>query len=127
MSFFSAIGSLFSGGTVKSIENIASEWIETDLEKAEAKTLMLKTLDPNGLMRRNQSDRILTLYTVYIVVTMLLLIAESFGLGPMNGEVLAVSLATEKVVELFLPITGMVGVIISASFGVNYQNSKNGV
>ena len=126
MSIFSALGSLFSGGAIKSIENIASEWIETDLEKAEAKTLMLKTLDPNGLMRRNQSDRMLTLYTIYVVVTMLLLIAESFGLGPINGEVLAVSLATEKIASLFLPITGMVGVIISASFGVNYQNSKQG-
>lgn len=123
---FKQILSLFSGGAVKSIENIASEWIETDLEKAEAKTLMLKTLDPNGLMRRNQSDRILTLYTIYVVTMLVLLIAESFGLGPMNGEQLAVSLATEKIVQLFLPITGMVTMIISASFGVNYQNSKQG-
>lgn len=118
---------LFGGGTVKSIENIASEWIETDLEKAEAKTLMLKTLDPNGLMRRNLSDRIITLYTIYIVTMLVLLIAESFGLGPMNGDKLAVSLATEKIVDLFLPITSMVGVIVSASFGVNYQNSKQGI
>ena len=122
-----AIASLFGGGTVKAIENIASEWIETDLEKAEAKTLMLKTLDPNGLMRRNQSDRILTLYTIYILSMLVMLIAEAFGLGPTNGEQLAVSIATEKVVELFLPITSMVGVIISASFGVNYQNSKRGI
>ena len=118
---------LFGGGTIKSIENIASEWIETDLEKAEAKTLMLKTLDPNGLMRRNLSDRIITLYTIYIVTMLVLLIAESFGLGPMNGDKLAVSLATEKIVDLFLPITSMVGVIVSASFGVNYQNSKQGI
>lgn len=126
MSFLSAIGSIFSGGAVKSIENIASEWIETDLEKAEAKTLMLKTLDPNGLMRRNQSDRVLTLYTVYMLTMVVLLIGESFGLGPMNGEVLAVSLATTKLTALFVPITGMVTMIISASFGVNYQNSKQG-
>ena len=127
MSFWAKIGSLFTGGAVKSIENIASEWIETDLEKAEAKTLMLKTLDPNGLMRRNLSDRIITLYTIYILTMLVMLIAESFGLGPMNGDQLAVSLATEKIVELFLPITGMVSVIVSASFGVNYQNSKQGV
>ena len=42
------VKTLFSGGAVKSIENIASEWIETDLESAEAKVLMVKTLDPNG-------------------------------------------------------------------------------
>ena len=45
------IKGVFSGGGLKSIENIASEWIQTDMEKAEAKTLMLKTLDPNGMMR----------------------------------------------------------------------------
>ena len=122
-----SVVNLFSGGAVKSIENIASEWIETDLEKAEAKTLMLKTLDPNGRMRRNQSDRVLALYTVYMLLMMLLLVGESFNVGPMNGEVLAVSLATTKLTALFVPITGMVTMIISASFGVNYQNSKNGV
>jgi hypothetical protein len=47
--------SLFSGGLVKSVENIASEWIETDMETAEAKSLMIKTLDPNGKMRRDLS------------------------------------------------------------------------
>lgn len=124
---FKAIMGLFgSSGAVKSIENIASEWIETDMEKAEAKTLMLKTLDPNGLMRRNQSDRILTLYTIYVITMLILLIAESFGMGPMNGDQLAVSVATTKITALFLPITSMVGVIIGASFGVNYQNSKQG-
>lgn len=117
---------IFSGSSFKSIENIASEWIQTDMEKAEAKTLMIKTLDPNGLMRRNLSDRVTALYTLYIVVTMALLILESFGLSPMNGEVLAVSVATEKVTELFTPITTLFGVIVSASFGVNYANSKAG-
>ena len=39
------IKSIFSGsGAVKSIENIASEWIETDIESAEAQALMVKTL-----------------------------------------------------------------------------------
>jgi hypothetical protein len=117
---------IFGGGGFKTIENIATEWIETDIEKAEAKTLMLKTLDPNGLMRRNLSDRVAALYTLYICVTLLLLIAESFGLGPMNGEVLAVSIATEKVTELFTPITTLFGVIVSASFGVNYANTRAG-
>ena len=120
------IKSLFSGGVVKSIENIASEWIETDLERAEAKTLMIKTLDPNGLMRRNLSNRVSGLYTLYLVTTLILLIAESFGLGPVNGDRLAVSVATEKVTELFTPITTLFGVIVSASFGVNYANTKKG-
>ena len=41
---------IFTGGIVKSVENLASEWIETDMETAEAKALMVKTLDPNGKM-----------------------------------------------------------------------------
>lgn len=126
------IKGIFSSGNA--IEKIASEWIETGMEKAEAKTLMIKTLDPNGLMRRNLSDRVAALYTLYIVVALVLLICESFGLGPIiggelvNGEViggkLSVSIATEKVTELFTPITTLFGVIVSASFGVNYANTK---
>ena len=120
------IQGIFGGSTFKSVENIAKEWIETDLEQAEAKSLMIKTLDPNGLMRRNLSDRVAALYTLYIVTTLLLLIAESFGLGPMNGKELAVSVATEKVTELFIPITSLFGVIVTASFGVNASNVLKG-
>ena len=123
------LAKFFTGGGMNAIENIASEWIETDKEKAEAQTLMIKTLDPNGLMRRQLSQRVANLYTLYIVVALGLLIAESFGLGPMveiaeGSKQLAVSVATEKVTELFMPITGLFGVIVSASFGVNYANVK---
>ena len=114
--------SLFSGGLVKSIENIASEWIETDQESAEAKVLMIKTLDPNGLMRRDLSSRVTNLYTLYLVTALILLICESFGLG----DATAIATATTKVTELFLPITTLFGVIVSASFGVNYANTKKG-
>lgn len=117
---------VFGGSTFKSVENIASEWIETGMEKAEAQTLMIKTLDPNGLMRRNLADRVAALYTLYILTMLLLLIAESFGLGPMNGEELAVSVATQKITEVFTPITTLFGVIVSASFGVNAANVVKG-
>ena len=121
----SKILGLFTGGAIKSIENIASEWIETDIESAEAKVLMVKTLDPNGMMRRELSRRVTGLYTLYIVVTLLLLIAESFGIGPIIDGALAVSTATTKVAELFVPITTLFGVIVSASFGVQYSNVIN--
>jgi len=130
------IKSFISGGAVKSIENIASEWIETDKESAEAKVLMVKTLDPNGLMRRELSRRVTGLYTLYIVVTLVLLILESFGIGKtVGGELvngvlvggqLSVSVATDKVATLFVPITTLFGIIVSASFGVNYANAKAG-
>ena len=123
MSIVAGLKMIFGGsGAVKSIENIASEWIETDLESAEAKVLMVKTLDPNGLMRRDLSNRVTSLYTLYIVVTLTLLICESFGYGDTESIVMA----TSKVTELFFPITTLFGVIVSASFGVNYANTKNG-
>jgi len=121
-----AIKGIFGGGAFKAVENIATEWMETNMEQAEAKALMVKTLDPNGLMRRNLSDRVAALYTLYLIVTLLLLIMESFSVGPMNGEQLAVSVATDKITGLFGPITALFGVIVSASFGVNYVNSSNG-
>ena len=124
------------GGAIGAIENIASEWITTDMEAAEAKAVMVKTLDPNGLMRRDLSNRVTFLYTIYVLVTLALLLAESFGLSPsvsvldssgvVVGETLAVSVATEKIAGLFMPITTLFGVIVSASFGVNYANTKAG-
>ena len=111
-----------SGGAMKSVENIASEWIQTDLESAEAKVLMVKTLDPNGLLRRRLSGRVTDLYTLYLVITLILLICESFGLGDLKQ----IAEATTKVTELFTPITTLFGVIVSASFGVNYANVKQG-
>jgi len=116
----SFLTNLFSGGIVKSIENIASKWIETDMESAEAKVLMIKTLDPNGLMRRDLSSRVTNLYTLYIVTALILLICESFGLGDLKQ----IAAATTKVTDLFVPITTLFGVIVSASFGVNYANTK---
>ena len=109
-----------TAGGFKSIENIASEWIETDLESAEAKVLMVKTLDPNGLMRRDLSKKVCQLYTLYIVTALGLLVCEAFGIGDLES----ISVATEKVTSLFTPITTLFGVIVSASFGVNYSNVK---
>jgi len=112
----------FTGGAIKSIENIATEWIDTEKESAEAKTLMIKALDPNGLMRRDLSRKVAQLYTIYIVVALVLLVCEFFGYG--NPDTVAV--ATSKVTELFTPITTLFTIIVSASFGVNYANTKQG-
>ena len=60
---------LFGGGVVDSVEKIATEWIETDKEKAEAgmidakaKSLFVKVLDPNGKMRKQISNDVFHLY-----------------------------------------------------------------
>jgi len=47
------LASIFTGGGISAIERIASEALETDMESAEAKSLFVKTLDPNGKMRRD--------------------------------------------------------------------------
>ena len=121
------IASFLSGGTLKSIENIASEWIETGTEEAEAKTIMIKALDPNGLMRRQLSKRVSMLYTVYIFTMLFMIslefICAFFGLE-VDGD--AIALATSKSVELFIPITTLFGTIVTASFGVNAYNVKKG-
>lgn len=120
MGILAGIKAVFGGSTIKSIENIASEWIETDLESAQAKVLMVKTLDPNGKMRRDLSNRVTDLYSLYIVTALILFICEGFGLG----DIKQIAVATTKVTELFFPITTLFGVIVSASFGVNYANTK---
>ena len=114
------IVSFFTGGGFKTVENIALEWIETGKETAEAAALMVKTLDPNGLMRRQLSKDVTQLYKLYIVTTLILLICEAFGLG----NTVTIAVATTKITALFVPITTLFGVIVSASFGVNYANTK---
>ena len=123
---------LFTGGIVKSVENIASEWIETDMESAEAKALMVKTLDPNGRMRRDQSNNVGRMYRFYLISTAFMILIELvycmyMGEKLTEGDFVlaALSNATQKMTDLFMPITGLYGAIVTASFGVNYANVKN--
>lgn len=122
---------LFTGGAIKSIENIASEWIETDIEAAEAKAIMVKTLDPNGRMRRDQSRNVGTMYRFYLLSTAAMILIELIycmymGDSLTSGDhvLTALSNATSKMTDLFVPITTLYGVIVTASFGVNYANTK---
>ena len=116
MSFLS---SLFGGGVVKSIENIALEAIETDREKAEASTIMLKALDPNGAMRRQISQTVSMLYVIYVAIMMVLLLMQSFNIGDVEGVEKAIS----NLVDLFVPITTSFTAIVGASFGTNISNN----
>jgi hypothetical protein len=125
------LSSLFTGGIVKSIENIASEWIETDMESAEAKALMIKTLDPNGKMRRDISKNVGGLYKFYLILTAILIFIElvySMYAGDTLTKdsyvLVALGNATTKMTDLFVPITALYGAIVTASFGVNYANVK---
>lgn len=120
------IANFLTGGGMSSIENIASEWIETSKEEAEAKSIMIKTLDPNGLMRREISRKILFLYTLYMFLMCFLLGVEFFNFVPEGTSIEQMGAATSKLVELFLPVTGMVTGIVGASFGINYTNTKQG-
>ena len=113
---------MFGGSVVKSIESIAKELIETDMESAEAKALMVKTLDPSGLMRRDISMKVSNMYVAYIALIAILVLAQSFSIGDRDD----VYLAIESLKELFLPVTSLFGIIVTASFGVNGMNSYKG-
>ena len=117
-----------TGGSkiIDSVESVAKEWIETSTEKAEAgkidaeaKSLFVKVLDPNGKMRKQISRDVTQMYKVYIYLTLFLVLLQSSGIG--NQE--AIKLAVDSVVELFAPITTLFGIIVTASFGVNGINS----
>lgn len=126
MGFFA---NLLGGGIVKSVENLASEWIETDMEKAdagmvdaEAKALMVKTLDPNGKMRRDLSRFACLAYAFYLVAMVILSFMVAFDFGDATGA----TDAAKMMMELFLPITAAWSAIVGASFGVNGVNSFKG-
>ena len=125
------IGNFLTGGGLSSIENIASEWIETSKEEAEAKSIMVKTLDPNGKMRRDQSRNVGGLYRFYLIFTSLMILVEliySMWMGAdlvsTDHVLVALSNATTKMTDLFVPISTLYGIITTASFGVNYANTK---
>jgi len=114
--------SLMGGGIVSSVEKLASEFIETDMESEEAKALMIKTLDPNGLMRRDLSKFACRAYGFYLVA----MVGLSFMVAFSVGNVVGAKEAAEMMVGLFLPITTSWAAIVSASFGVNAANVIKG-
>ena len=121
---------IFTGGAMKAVTEIAKEWIDTDKESAEAKSLFVKTLDPNGNMRRQLSVFASRAYGFYLTATVLLIFMSVWSVG---GEACAGSIcqanadiAAGRMTELFLPITGSWAAIVSASFGVNGMNSFKG-
>jgi hypothetical protein len=113
---------IFSSGIVGSIERIASEAIETDMESAEAKALFVKTLDPNGKMRRDLSKFACVAYGFYLFSTTILIFLHSFGVGDTKAS----EVAMQAMTDLFMPITTAWGGIVGASFGVNGVNSYKG-
>jgi hypothetical protein len=113
---------LFSGGLVGSLERVALEAITTDQESAEAQSLMIKTLDPNGKMRRDLSRFACMAYGFYLVTAVILIFMHAFGIGDTDSS----KEAMEAMTALFLPITASWATIVSASFGVNGVNTLKG-
>lgn len=120
---------IVSGGLVKSIETVALEAIQTDGERAEARltgaqadAVLLKTLDPNGQMRRNVMTFVCRVYAGYLIITVPLILMVFFGLGDEAGAKEAMA----AIKDTFLPITGLFTALATASFGVNGMNSYKG-
>lgn len=113
---------IFTGGGLSSITNVASELIDTPLEKAQAQVVKLKAMDPNGIMRRNLSIFACRAYGFYLINMVILSYMVAFGIGdPAGAEQAAVMMK-----DLFFPITTAWGTIVGASFGVNGINSFKG-
>jgi hypothetical protein len=128
---WNAVTGIFSGKAIKSIESIALEFIETDKESAEAKAVMIKALDPNGKMRRDQSNNVGGMYKFYLIATATMILIELVYCMVMGEKLIetdhvlvSLSNATDKMTALFVPITTLYGAIVTASFGVNYANVK---
>jgi len=119
---FGFLTSLFSGGAAKGLENVASEWIETNQEKAEAQAVMVKAIDPNGKMRRDLSQFASRAYGFYLVATTVLIFLHAYGVG----DAVASGESMDAMKELFMPITTAWAGIVGASFGVNGVNSYKG-
>jgi hypothetical protein len=119
-----------TGGITKSIENIATEWIETDKDRAEAKTLMIRALDPNGKMRRDISLMVCNAYMIYLFIGALLVFMQMMGFGSdiiVEGKKYnSVAYGVETVKALFADISTAFGVIVASSFGVNLTNVMKG-
>lgn len=110
------------GAVLNPVEKIASEWIETNTEKAEAQAVMIKALDPNGRLRRVVTRFTCVAYGFYLVNMVALSYMVSFGIGDPAGAADAAGLMK----TLFVPITTAFGTIVTASFGVNGMNSYKG-
>ena len=110
------------GSIADTVGDVAKEWIQTDMESAEAKSLFVKTLDPNGKMRKQISQDVTQMYKVYIYLICILILVQASGLVESPNLALAITNLT----DLFLPITGMFSAIVGASFGVNGLNAVKG-
>lgn len=127
MSFWSSI--------LSPISDIATELIDTPLEKAQAQALKVKAMDPNGGMRRGLSAFACRAYGFYLVMTVVLIFMSVWGVGGdvcstaadgVQSCLLRADVAAGRMTDLFTPITTSWGVIVSASFGVNGMNSYKG-
>jgi len=107
---------------MSAIQDIALEAIETDKESAEAKALFIKTLDPNGTMRRQLSVFASAAYGYYLFITSILIFLVAFEVGDATGA----ETAARMMKDLFLPITTAWAGIIGASFSINGVNSFKG-
>jgi len=82
----------------------------------------VKTLDPNGKMRRDLSSFACKAYGFYLICTTILIFMHSFGFGDVTQSKAAIDAMT----GLFTPITASWGAIVTASFGVSATNAYKG-
>ena len=121
---------LFGMGTAdtfKALTGLVDETFTSKEEKAEIKIQLLKAVDPNGQMRRQISGIVGVTWLFYNIALFVLVLCEAFALSPEvmhNGQMtLAVSIAVQRIADLYLPVTTLFGSIVGVSFGVNGINA----
>lgn len=122
MGILGILKTVFSSGVVGSVERLASEAIQTNGETAEANALWIKTLDPNGIMRRELARFACKAYGFYLISAVVLIALHFLDVGdPVRSKE-----ALTAITDLFLPITASWASIVGASFGVNAANIAKG-
>jgi hypothetical protein len=113
-------------GLGKVVSSVASEFIETGKEKAEANSINaeskvkgIRAIDPNGQMRRELARFASIAFAFYLVNCVILGYMVAFEIGHAVGA--RESLAFLK--DLFIPVLTSWTAIVSASFGVNVSNN----
>ncbi|NPA69343.1 MAG: hypothetical protein GXO26_00905 [Crenarchaeota archaeon] len=113
------VGSLFSGGKDSTLSTIATEMIDTVKEEAEAKSMVLKAIDPNGQMRLEISRKVTNMYIFFVFIMLVIITSSALHIGD--------TIITEEFVHaintLFETISYAFIAIITASFSVHWSNN----
>ena len=115
------------GGVAKDIAKITDTLVTTDEERANARALILKAIDPNGIMRRQISFVVCLLYFIYNMTIFILTLCYALNFGTIaiveGKEINLLHNAILSLTDMYQSISTIFGIIVAASFAVNGVNA----